>query len=80
MAATTTTGLPDFGSANFDVIATFQTESPYKNNQNWALEITCDSTHNVAYLIMDFKTEEDYDYVTLTDLVDENQILREFLQ
>ena len=58
---------PDFTTTNFDVIATFKTRSPYQNNQNTALDITCDSTHNVAYLITDFSTESGYDFVTLTD-------------
>ena len=49
------------------MIATFETEHPYPNNTNTALNITCDSTHNVAYLIMDFSTESGYDFVTLTD-------------
>ena len=61
------------------MIATFETEHPYINNQNTALDITCDSTHNVAYLIMQFQTESNWDFVTLTDLVDNTQILREFL-
>ena len=50
------------------------------NDQNTILNITCDSTHNVAYLIKDFDTESGYDFVTLTDLVDNNQILREFFK
>ena len=62
------------------MIATFETDRPYLNNQNTALDITCDSTHNVAFLIMDFDTERNYDFVTITDLVDNNQILREFLK
>ena len=70
---------PDFTTANFVVIATFETEHPYSNDENTALDITCDSTHNVAYLIMQFNTEKCCDYVTLTDLVDNTQILREFL-
>ena len=49
------------------MIATFETEHPYSNNRNTASTITCDSTHNVAYLIMDFSTESGYDFVTLTD-------------
>ena len=49
------------------MIATFETEHPYSNNTNTALNITCESTHNVAYLIMDFSTESGYDFVTLTD-------------
>ena len=61
------------------MIATFETDHPYLNNQNTALSITCDITHNVAYLIMQFNTESDYDFVTLTDLIDNTQILREFL-
>ena len=61
------------------MIATFETDSPYLNNQDEALEVTCDSTHNVAYLIMQFNTESGYDFVTLTDLIDNTQILREFL-
>ena len=61
------------------MIATFETDSPYLNNQDKALEVTCDSTHNVAYLIMQFNTESGYDFVTLTDLVDNTQILRKFL-
>ena len=60
------------------MVATFETDHPYLNNQKTALNITCDSTHNVAYLIMDFDTERDYDFVTLTDLVDNTQVLREF--
>ena len=62
------------------MIATFETDTPYLNNQNTALDVTCDSTHSVAYLIMDFDTERNYDFVTLTDLVDDNQILRKFLK
>ena len=62
------------------MIATFETDTPYLNNQNVALNITCDTAHNVAYLIMDFDTERNYDFVTITDLVDNNQILREFLK
>ena len=60
------------------MISIFETDRPYLNNQNTALDITCDSTHNVAYLIVDFDTELDYDYVTITDLVDNSEILREF--
>ena len=70
-------GLPDFTTASFDVIATFETEHPYSKNQNTALDITCDSTHNVAYLIMDFNTESGYDFVTLTDLANNGHIFRE---
>ena len=44
-------------------------------NQNIALDITCDSTHNVAYLIMDFNTESGCDFVTLTDTDGDLQIL-----
>ena len=62
------------------MIATFETEHPYLNDQNTTLDITCDSTHNVAYLIMQFNTESGYDFVTLTDLDDKTQILREFLK
>ena len=62
------------------MIATFETEHPYINNQNTALDITCDSTHNVAYLIMQFQTESNWDFVTLTDLVDNTQVLRKFLK
>ena len=70
-------GLRDFTTAEFNVIATFETYHPYLYNQNNALDITCDSTHNVAYLLANFSTEPYYDFVTLTDLVDNNQILRE---
>ena len=62
------------------MIATFETDTPYLNNQNIALDITCDNTHNVAFLIVDFNTETNYDFVTLSDLVDNTQILREFLK
>ena len=68
-------GLPDFTTADFDVIATFETDHPYMNNQNTILNITCDSTHNVAYLIKDFNTESGYDFVTLTDTDANVQIL-----
>ena len=61
------------------MIATFETDTPYLNNQNIALDITCDTAHNVAFLIMDFDTESGYDFVKLTDLTTNNQILREFL-
>ena len=71
-------GLPDFTTAKFDFISTFETEHPHSNYRNTALDITCDSTHNVAYLIMDFDTERGYDFVTLTDLVGNTQVLREF--
>ena len=57
------------------MIATFETEHPYSNNQNTALDITCDSTQNVAYLIADFSTESGYDFVTLTDTDTDLQIL-----
>ena len=70
---------PDFTTANFDVIATFETDHPYNNDQIITLDINCDSTHNVAYLIMQFHTERSFDFVTLTGLVDNTQILREFL-
>ena len=62
------------------MIATFETEHPYLDGQNTALSITCDITHNVAYLIMQFNTEKCCDYVTLTDLVDNTQVLRKFLK
>ncbi len=62
------------------MFATFETDTPYLNNQNTALNITCDTAHNVAFLIMDFDTERNYDFVTLTDLVDNTQILREFIK
>ena len=68
-------GLPDFTTASFDVAATFETEHPYSYNTNTALTITCDSTHNVAYLITDFSTESGYDFVTLTDTDADLQIL-----
>ena len=71
-------GLPDFTTAVFDVIATFETERPYLNSQNTQRNVTCDNTHHVAYLIVDFSTESGFDFVTLTDLVDNNRILREF--
>ena len=71
---------PDFTTANFDVIATFETEHPYINNQNTALDITCDSTHNVAYLIMQFQTESNWDFVTLTDTDADFQILRKYFE
>ena len=70
-------GLPDFTTADFDVIATFETGHPYMNDQNTILNITCDSTHNVAYLIKDFDTESGYDFVTLTDLANNDHIFRE---
>ena len=57
------------------MIATFETEHPYPINTNTALTITCDSTHNVAYLITDFSTESGYDFVTLTDTDADVQIL-----
>ena len=61
------------------MVATFETEHPYINYQHKALDITCDKTHNVAYLFVDFSTERDYDFVTLTDLIDNTQILRKFV-
>ena len=57
------------------MVATFETEHPYLNNTNTALNITCESTHNVAYLITDFSTESGYDFVTLTDTDADVQIL-----
>ena len=76
--SSTVLGLPDFTTAVFDVIATFETERPYLNNQNTKLDVTCDIAHHVAYLIVDFRTESCCDFVTLTDLVDNNRILGEF--
>ena len=61
-------------------MATFETDHPYQNNQNKALQITCDSTHNVAFLIMDFDTESGYDFVTLTDTDADLQILSKSLR
>ena len=57
------------------MIATFETDHPYLNNQNTALSITCDITHNVAYLIMQFNTESGFDFVTLTDTDADVQII-----
>ena len=57
------------------MIATFETEHPYSNNMNTALNITCNITHNVAYLIMDFSTESGYDFFTLTDTDADLEIL-----
>ena len=59
------------------MIATFETDHPYDNDQTIMLDITCDSTHNVAYLIKDFNTESGYDFVTLTDLANNDHIFRE---
>ena len=71
-------GLPDFTTASFDVVATFETEHPYLNGRYTVLNINCNMTHNVAFLILDFKTERDYDFVTLTDRIDNDEILRKF--
>ena len=57
------------------MIATFETDTPYLNNQNIALNITCDTTHNVAFLIVDFDTESGYDFVTISDTDGDVQIL-----
>ena len=70
--------LTDFSTAEFDVVATFQTDNPYSNNQNESLSITCNNTFNVAFLFEQFNTEFGYDFVTLTDQASNEQILREF--
>ena len=60
------------------MVATFQTDHPYSNNQNESLDIACDDTFNVAFLFEQFNTESGFDFVTLTDQASNEQILREF--
>ena len=67
---------PDFTTADFDVVATFKTDSPYVNNQDKSLDITCDDTFNVAFLFEQFNTERRYDFITFRDLAINEQILR----
>ena len=68
--------LPDFSTADFDVVATFQTDSPYSNNQDETLVITCNNTFNVAFLFTLFDTESEYDFVTVSDIVNNTLVMR----
>ena len=72
-------GLTDFTTANFDVVRTFETESPYSNDENILLEITCKNDFHVAYLFETFDTESGYNYLTLTDKTNYVQILSKFM-
>ena len=67
---------PDFSTAEFDVVATFQTDNPYSNNQDEALDITCNNTFNVAFLFEQFNTEFGYDFVTVRDIVNNTLVMR----
>ena len=60
--------------------ATFKTENPYPNDYDESLIVTCDDTHHVAYMFEKFNTEERYDYVNLTDQIDNNEILSKLIK
>ena len=68
-------GLPDFTVTDFDVVQNFTTKSPYLNDQSVTLEIACENNYHVAYLFERFNTESGYDFLTLTDTVNDVQIL-----
>ena len=68
--------LTDFSTAEFDVVATFQTDNPYSNNQNETLNIACNNTFNVAFLFKQFDTESGYDFVTVRDIVNNTLVMR----
>ena len=70
-------GWPDFSTAEFDVVETFKSE-PY-SYQNVALNIICDTTFHVAFLFKYFDTILNrFEFLTLTDLTYNEQILRKF--
>ena len=68
--------LTDFTTAEFDVVATFQTDNPYSNNQNEALDITCNNTFNVAFLFEQFNTQARTDFVSVRDIVNNTLVMR----
>ena len=39
------------------------------------MEISCENNYHVAYLFEQFNTENGYDYLTLTDTINDVQIL-----
>ena len=39
------------------------------------MEISCENNYHVAYLFEQFNTESGYDYLTLTDTINDVQIL-----
>ena len=73
-------GLPDFSTADFDVIGTLATENPYLNNQNLNSDFTCEEDSNVAFLFTAFDTEQSFDYVSLTDASNDNTFFSKFLK
>lgn len=58
----------------------FKTDSPYSNNQLITSEISCDNTFTVAYMFQQFKTEETYDFILLTDPVNYEILVRKSLR
>lgn len=77
VGAVVTAELPDFTTAGFDVAATFETASPYLDFSDIKLDVTCDSTHNVAFMIMEFDTEVGFDFFQLKDADSGARILSE---
>ena len=69
-------GLPNFATANFEVVKIFETKHPYFNYQNRKLDVACEENFHVAYLFEQFVLEKDYDYLTLTNTITNVKILR----